>query len=703
VSTSPTTSEVTQRKYGTLGLILLGVGLLALFETLFSPTDTQFLRLIAGQGSIPLALIFVLLGLYFTFYRSLAPRLGPHWYPEVLLGVELVFLVGLVVLHLRWGSNNYIDLYTGKGGGVIGWAIGELMVVGLGRPATWVVLASLALLGFFLIWEYTPLRNLDIHGLRLPAIPLPQLGQRSAPDADESDWEEPARPVPDVKVAKAPAKEPAKQTRKPKRLIRRQQATGKKRTPRTRRSKKLPPASILQAEDTGGATDEQAEIQAHIIEDTLLSLGVPTEVVEINVGPTVTQFGVRPGVYERGGQMRRVSVSQITSLADDLALAMAASPIRIEAPVPGKSYVGIEAPNRDLTLVSLGRLLRDREFRKIRSPLAIPFGRNVSGQAIAADLRRLPHLLVAGATGSGKSVALNAIICSFLFNNLPSALQLILVDPKRVEFPGYNGAPHLLSPVVVDAKHAEGALSWLLIEMDERYRMFSRAAVRNLSGYNKLASPSERLPYIVMVVDELADLMVSAPEAIETKLVRLAQMSRATGIHLIIATQRPSVDIVTGLIKANFPARLAFAVTSQVDSRVILDSPGAEKLLGRGDGLLMLPDVPQPTRIQGCFVGDSEIEALVSWWRDHAPETDDDPTKPLYPWSSLLVEEATADDLLQNAIDSLQGRQTITTSGLQRMMGVGYPRAARLMEQLEDAGVVGPEGDRRKGRQVLLD
>jgi S-DNA-T family DNA segregation ATPase FtsK/SpoIIIE len=682
VSSSPTITEVKQRQYGILGLILLGVGLLALFETLFSTADTHVLRLIAGKGAIPLALAFVLLGLYFTFYRFLAPRLGPHWYPEALLGVELTFLVGFVALHLREGGS-YIDLYRGEGGGIIGWSIGELMVAGLGRPAAWIVLASLALIGLFLIWEYTPLRTLDVRNLPLPSVSLPRAKRSFEPDADDSDWDEPVHPVAKVESAKAPAKEPAKPARKRKRMIRRRQAGGGKRATQTRRSKKLPPSSLLQAEDSGGGTDEQAEIQARIIEDTLMSLGVPAEVVEINVGPTVTQFGVRPGVYERGGQMRRVSVSQITALADDLALALAASPIRIEAPVPGKSYVGVEAPNRDATLVSLGRLLQDRAFRKIRSPLAVPFGRDVSGRAIAADLRRLPHLLVAGATGSGKSVALNAIICSFLFNNLPSALQLILVDPKRVEFPGYNGAPHLLSPVVVDAKHAEGALSWLLIEMDERYRMFGRAAVRNLSGYNKLASPSERLPYIVMVVDELADLMVSAPEAIETKLVRLAQMSRATGIHLIIATQRPSVDVVTGLIKANFPARLAFAVTSQVDSRVILDSPGAEKLLGRGDGLLMLPDVPQPTRIQGCFVSDTEINGLVSWWREHGPETDADPGKPLYPWSSLLVEEATTDDLLQNAIDSLRGRQTITTSGLQRLMGVGYPRAARLIDELD--------------------
>jgi len=567
------------------------------------------------------------------------------------------------------------------------------------------VLVGIGLVALFLIYEYTPLRNFSIRKLHLPTISLPERRQRPEPEIAELDdgLDELRAPVPDTSVKDDRQQQAAKPAPKTKLKVRRLQTSSGKRVSQKRRSQKLPPASLLQAEDAGGATNEQVEIQAGIIEDTLMSLNVPTEVVEINIGPSVTQFGVRPGVYERGGQIRRVSVSQIVALADDLALALAASPIRIEAPVPGKSYVGIEVPNRDMTLVSLGRLLQDKDFRKIKSPLVIPFGRDVSGNVIAADLRKLPHILVAGATGSGKSVALNAMICSFLYNSLPSTVKLILVDPKRVELPSYNGVPHLLSPVVVDAENAEGALSWLLIEMDERYRVFGKAGVRNLSAYNKGVSASKRLPYIVMIVDELADLMISAPEAIETKLVRLAQMSRATGIHLIIATQRPSVDVVTGLIKANFPARLAFAVTSQVDSRVILDSPGAEKLLGRGDGLLMLPDEPQRTRIQGCFVSDSEVNELTSWWRENGPEPDSDSAQLQYPWSGLLAEQATADDLLQNAIDSLQGRQTITTSGLQRLMSLGYPRAARLMEQLEDAGAVGPEEDRRKGRTVLLD
>ena len=609
-----------------------------------------------------------------------------------------------MALHFR-SENNFIELYEGKGGGIIGWSIGELMVIALGRPAALVVLASFGIMGLFLIYEYTPLRVFDVRNLRWPTITIPQRTQRPEPKIEElgDGLDEPEAPVPEVGITQDHGEQTQKPAPKTKPKVRRHQTSGGKSASPQRRSKKLPPASVLLAEDAGGATNEQAEIQAGIIEDTLMSLNVPTEVVEINVGPSVTQFGVRPGVYERGGRTRRVSVSQIVTLADDLALALAASPIRIEAPVPGKSYVGIEVPNRDITLVSLGRILQDKEFRKIRSPLAIPFGRDVSGQVIAADLRRLPHILVAGATGSGKSVALNAMICSLLFNNLPSTVQLILVDPKRVEFPGYNGTPHLLSPVIVDTKNAEGALTWLLLEMDERYRIFGNASVRHIGAYNKLVSPSERLPYIVMIVDELADLMISGPEAIETKLVRLAQMSRATGIHLIIATQRPSVDVVTGLIKANFPARLAFAVTSQVDSRVILDSPGAEKLLGRGDGLLMLPDEPQRTRIQGCFVSDSEVKNLVAWWRKNGPEPDSDHSQSQYPWTDLLIEQETADDVLQNAIESLQGHQTITTSGLQRLMKLGYPRAQRLMEQLEDEGVVGPENDRRKGREVLLD
>ena len=465
----------------------------------------------------------------------------------------------------------------------------------------------------------------------------------------------------------------------------------------------MPPLDLLHTVDSGGSSAEQARIQANIIEDTLDGFGIPVKVTDINIGPTVTQFGVTPGTYTVGNRVARVRVSKILSLVDDLALALAASPVRIEAPVPGKPYIGIEVPNAETSLVGLRGVMEDKAFKSLKSPLAIPIGRDVSGQAVAVDLHKLPHLLIAGATGSGKSVALNSIICALLFNNTPETLRLILIDPKRVEFPGYNGVPHLLSPVVTDIEHAEGALSWLLVTMDERYRLFSDAGARNIAGYNRKVHLSKRLPYIVLFIDELADLMVTAAASVEPKLVRLAQMARATGIHLVVATQRPSVDVVTGLIKANFPARLAFAVSSQMDSRVILDSPGAEKLLGRGDGLLMTADNAKLRRIQGCFVSDGEIAALVNWWKEAVPVEERDPTQPRYPWSQLMVEEATADDLFHQAVEKLRGRQYISTSALQRLMNIGYPRAARLMEELEREGVIGPELDARSGHRVLIE
>jgi S-DNA-T family DNA segregation ATPase FtsK/SpoIIIE len=298
---------------------------------------------------------------------------------------------------------------------------------------------------------------------------------------------------------------------------------------------------------------------------------------------------------------------------------------------------------------------------------------------------------------------MNAIICGLLFNNPPERVKMLMVDPKRVEFPGYNGVPHLLAPVVTDPEEASGALSWLLVEMDERYRKFSEAGVRNIGGYNEKAPPEQRLPYIVMFVDELADLMMTSPEIIEAKLVRLAQMARATGIHLVIATQRPSVDVVTGLIKANFPARLAFAVSSQIDSRVILDEPGAEKLLGRGDGIFMAPDSPQLRRIQGCFVSDEEIQALVSWWRTQRPAESHNPTGARLPWTDMMVTEANAEDLFYQAVETIRGRQSISASALQRLLNIGYNKAARLIEELEAEGLIGPEEDKRTGHPVLLE
>ena len=354
----------------------------------------------------------------------------------------------------------------------------------------------------------------------------------------------------------------------------------------------------------------------------MVSLGAPVRVEEINHGPVVTQFGVQPlFIQRRSGKKTKVKVSKVASLADDLALALSARSIRIQAPIPGKGLVGIEVPNEETVVVSLRDIMESKHFKKAKGTLRLGLGQDVSGQAAVADLRLMPHLLIAGATGAGKSVCVNALITAMLLQNTPDTLRLLMVDPKRVELTQYNGVPHLLAPVIVDVDRVVPALRWVMREMDSRYKRFAEIGARNIEDFNrrmeKMDAQAEAspIPYIVVLVDELADLMMQSPAETEKVICRLAQMSRATGIHLVIATQRPSVDVVTGLIKANFPARIAFAVASSVDSRVILDVPGAERLLGQGDMLFMPPDVSQPKRLQGAFVSDREMARLISYWR----------------------------------------------------------------------------------------
>lgn len=366
---------------------------------------------------------------------------------------------------------------------------------------------------------------------------------------------------------------------------------------------------------SGAAIREQVEI----IEHTLESFGAPASIVEINQGPTITQFGVEPSFIQmRNGKRTKVKVSKIAGLADDLALALAAESIRIQAPVPGKGFIGIEVPNPAKAVVSLRDVLESPEFQKLKSPLGFGLGQDVAGQPIVADLASMPHLLIAGTTGSGKSVCVNGIIASLLLQNTPETLKLVMVDPKRVELTGYNGIPHLAAPVIVEIDKVIGTLQWALREMDSRYKMFAEVGARNIVDFNKKVrrhAKYESLPYIVIIIDELADLMMLSPEDTERSITRLAQLARATGMHMVIATQRPSVDVVTGLIKANFPARVAFAVASGTDSRVILDSTGAERLLGQGDMLYQSPDAPAPIRSQGCWVSDPELKKIIAYWQ----------------------------------------------------------------------------------------
>jgi S-DNA-T family DNA segregation ATPase FtsK/SpoIIIE len=399
---------------------------------------------------------------------------------------------------------------------------------------------------------------------------------------------------------------------------------------------------------------------------------------------------------------RKVRVRKISSLSKDLALALAAAPIRIEAPVPGRSVVGIEVPNDRISLVALRAVMESELFQQIRSPLKLALGQDVSGQPVVAALETMPHLLIAGATGSGKSVCINAIITCLLFNNSSQRLKLLMIDPKTVELIHYSGLPHLVAPVVTDMKRVLPALRWVMAEMDRRYSILSGAAARNIEDYNndKLPLGEKPLPYVIVAIDELADLMMMAPDEVERVICRLAQMSRATGIHLVIATQRPSVDVVTGLIKANFPARISFAVTSQVDSRVVLDAAGAETLLGQGDMLYMASDSSKLVRLQGCFVSDQEIERVVGFWKQALPFEQEMQA----PWGSIEVIEAEEerDELLEDAIELLREQEHASTSLLQRRLRIGYPRAARLMDQLEDEGIVGPPEAGGRWREVLI-
>ncbi|MBA3469954.1 MAG: DNA translocase FtsK [Herpetosiphonaceae bacterium] len=468
----------------------------------------------------------------------------------------------------------------------------------------------------------------------------------------------------------------------------------------------LPALSLLDDFVEGQISDEEKREKARIIEETLASFKVEARVVEANTGPAVTQFALQPAIG--------VKINKITSLHNDLAMALAAPSLRIEAPVPGRSVVGIEIPNSAIAMVAMRDVMASDEFEAKRGKLKLPLGKDVSGSAVIADMTRMPHLLVAGSTGSGKSICINSIITSLLVKHTPNELKFIMVDPKMVELIVYNNIPHLLTPVVTELERVVSSLKWAVREMERRYKVFAKGGFRNLESYMTAARKRpdlEPMPYIIVIIDELADLMMLAPDEVETLICRLAQMARATGIHLIIATQRPSVDVVTGLIKANFPSRIAFAVTSQIDSRVILDTPGAEQLLGRGDMLYLAADAAKPVRIQGTYVSDGEVERVVGFWRSQVPPespaadgaTAAGTTPPADAQTSMgdvFLQPEEQDELLPKAILLVRQHQRASASMLQRRLRIGYSKAAQLIELLEQQGVVGPaEGSR--SREVI--
>jgi S-DNA-T family DNA segregation ATPase FtsK/SpoIIIE len=598
-------------------------------------------------------------------------------------------------------SDSLVRAEAGLDGGRLGWGITFLLDKYAG--SIWGALI------LFLAWLLTVLTGFGLWAvfevwlLKLAGEPT----EPPSPTFQKEEVNESSKEGPSIKPApkkKKPAQLPPefqpalkaaeKKNEKPARPIPREEG--------------LPPLNILMTEQAVRDDERTINQTAGMIMKTLSEFGIPATVIGYRIGPSVTQFAVQPGYIKRPGvgdddeaQQMKVRVAQIAALEKDLTLALSAERLRIEAPVPGKPYVGIEVPNTTSTVVRLRPILESGAFHKMGAPLTMALGRDVSGNPLVADLARMPHLLIAGATGSGKSVCITSLAACFAMNNAPEDLRLVMIDSKMVELLRFNGLAHLYGKVETNIDRILGVLRWVVLEMEHRYRLLEAAHVRDLEGYNRKQArkaDGETLPRIVVLIDELADLMMSAPDQTEHNLVRLAQMARATGIHLIVATQRPSTDVVTGLIKANFPARLAFAVASSIDSRVILDTTGAETLLGRGDLLFQNPEVGNPIRAQGVMVTDMEIERIIDYWQKNSEMENESA-----PWEKLLSEPDEDEDegLIEQAISIVRGTQRASASLLQRRLRIGYPRAARLLDQLEEMGIVGPGQGGGRERDVM--
>ncbi len=691
-----------------LGVFLMALALMSLLALwgvtggiLLTPW-ADFLSVWFGWGSYLLIAAFGYGG--FMLIRRNNSKLG--W--TRLLSLELASFLTLGLLAVI-GGESLVRAEAGMDGGRLGWGIAYLlgMSMGIWGMILLVFLWLLTAATGFGLWAVLEAWLYHLAG-ETPAV----TGAATlAPEASAGVAQKEAQPAVDESNPKlAPKKRPAAipPEFRPSSMKAFQKKNEKPAKP-VLREEGLPPLNILMAEQSVSPDERTINQTAGMIMKTLSEFGIPATVIGYRVGPAVTQFAVQPGFIKKAGasddddvQQMKVRVAQIASLQKDLALALSAERLRIEAPVPGKPYVGIEVPNPHSSVVRLKPILESESFNRIGAPLAIALGRDVSGNPLVADLARMPHFLIAGATGSGKSVCITSLAACLAMNNTPEDLRMVMIDSKMVELLRFNGLAHLYGKVETNIDRILGVLRWVVVEMEHRYRLLESAHARDLETYNRkqVRKPDgATLPRIVVLIDELADLMMSAPDQTEHNLVRLAQMARATGIHLVVATQRPSTDVVTGLIKANFPARLAFAVASSVDSRVILDSTGAETLLGRGDMLFLNPEVGTPTRAQGVMITDLEIERIIDYWQKNSEA----PAEETPPWEKLLTEpdEDEDDGLIEQAISIVHSTQRASASLLQRRLRIGYPRAARLLDQLEEMGIVGPSQGGGREREVL--
>lgn len=691
------------------GLILLGIALVT-FLALIGLTSgawitpwASFLKRWLGFGSY-----FVVAGLVIAsllaFNRKREPFTYSTWFRFIALEIVSFALIALLAIV---GGNSLERAELGLDGGLVGWGISAfigILLVAL-PPVTAGIVRILILCLIFLFGTFYSLQLFGPLIGWLDRIALPNRRRYE----NELDLGSGVVQAPLEESSPAPAPKPKKRALQAeyKKQLPNQQEIENKPVDLPPRDEALPSLEMLLDEKNVKPNERHINQTAGLIEQTLAEFGIPSRVVGFQVGPTITQFAVEPGYLNKGESedaRSKVRVSQISGLQRDLALVLSAKRLRIQAPVPGRSYVGIEVPNEQTSVVRMRPILESAAFHKLNSPLAIALGRDVSGQPVVADLSRMPHLLIAGTTGSGKSICIAALTVCLAMNNSPRDLRLVMIDPKMVEMVRFNGLPHLLGKVETDIERSAGVLRWVVFEMERRYKLLEELRSREIESYNRKAARRkeyEHLPRIVVMIDELADLMMNAAEQTESTIVRLAQMARAVGIHLVIATQRPSTDVVTGLIKANFPARLSFAVASSIDSRVILDMTGAESLLGNGDMLFLPPEIGIPVRSQGVLITDQEIEKIIAHWRGNWYDEED-----RSPWERMLESEAMLadrDDLIERAIELIRSTGTASASMMQRRLRVGYPRAARLIDELEDLGVIGPSQGGGRSREILID
>ena len=690
----------TQTKHGIIAIVFFVLAVFLVMAKLndAGPVGSFFhdeLTLLLGVGDILLPILFLLLGI--SFVKSEVPNIG--WTRVISAALFLLSSLGI------------IDILSGPGnhkGGLVGEILSTPFVSLFDVYASVVFLAAILIISLLIMFDTKP--NFGALYERVASI-FRKENEEEYEEEEEED-EEPK----EKKKATEKIKENLKVGKKKEELVAEEEMPI--RTRKNTFSSYVPPPINLLEEDKGKPNTGDVKANANIIKRTLANFGIEVEMDEITIGPTVTRYALKPA--------EGVKLSRIVGLQNDLALSLAAHPIRIEAPIPGKSLVGIEIPNKSKSIVGLATLLSDEKFQNSPKPLTIALGRNISGRATFGNLAKMPHALVAGTTGSGKSVTIHSIITSLLYRNGPDDLKLILIDPKRVELTLYNSIPHLLTPVITDAKKTILALKWAAKEMDRRYDILEAESVRDIESYHKNVVDknqkktkknndgtteevsAERMPYLVIIIDELADIMTSYPRELESAIVRLAQMSRAVGIHLILSTQRPEVNVITGLIKANIPARVALKVSSQIDSRTILDAGGAEKLLGAGD-MLYSSGEAQPERLQSAFISEVEVkrvvEYLVNEYKDEVTEeislSNGSISADKSIFESTLEDDSEEDDeMYEEARACVIEAGKASTSYLQRKLKLGYARAARLMDKLEERGVIGP-GEGAKPREVL--